>query len=125
MADEKADEKAPAAAPQILLLSGNLMGVSRVAGVVRGCGMTFQGSRSVDHAASLDLSELIVVLVDLDLPIDLEQLAARMPDTAQRIAFGPHVDTEKLAAAAASGWEVLSNGQFHSLLPELARRWAS
>ena len=118
------DEHQPAT-PQVVLLSQNLMGVSRVAGAVRGCGLNFQGSRSLKHATGLDLSSLRALVVDLDMEVDLVELAALAPTGCRRIAYGPHVDAQKLAAAANSGWEALSNGQFHSTLPDLAREWAS
>lgn len=114
-------------APHVLMLTSNLLGSSRVSGVVRGHELVFQAARRVEQVAEHCLDELRVVLVDLDLPIDLEQLMSELPkDRAVRlIAYGPHVDTEKLRAAAACGWQVLTRGQFDATLPQLAAAWAA
>ncbi|MCC6510590.1 MAG: hypothetical protein IT423_15920 [Pirellulaceae bacterium] len=64
-------------------------------------------------------------IVDLT-PLSVEQvaltgqkLAERFP-TAQRIAFGPHVQVEHFAAAASAGFSpVLAKGQVAHMLPKL------
>lgn len=64
-------------------------------------------------------------IVDLT-PLSLEQvaqwgdaLATRFPN-AKRIAFGPHVQVEHFAAAAAAGFQpVLAKGQVANALPKL------
>ena len=108
----------------IILFSGNLMGSARVSGVVRGLGMSIRVVREVSGSGEQPLTAR-AVLVDLDLTLDLSELDTEVESAAHRIAFGPHVDEDKLNAARAAGWEVLTRGQFDAMLPELARRWAA
>ena len=107
----------------VLLLTGNLMGSSRVSGVVREFGLTIRMARGVDDLPELD--QLRAVLVDLELPLDIAALNQRLAGSpARRVAFGPHVDEARLTAAREAGWDVMTRGQFDQALPDLAADWA-
>lgn len=107
----------------VLLLTNNLMGSSRVSGVVRGHGLSIQVAR---QAAAAGGQAARAVVVDLELPIDLSAVDEALAGSeAERIAFGPHVDEARLEAARQAGWLVLTRGQFDAQLPELAARWAA
>lgn len=113
------------ASPQVVLISRNLFGTSRISGVVRGYDLGINVVRDVEQLADVVSDQLLVVLVDLDEPIDLVGVSAQLGDDVERIAYGPHVDSEKLQAAADAGWQVLTRGQFDAELPTLAKNWQS
>lgn len=107
----------------VLLLTENLMGSSRIAGVLRGHGLEVQVAKQLPAERP---EALRAVVVDLQVQVDLVELGRQVKDSgAQRLAFGPHVDEARLQAAAEAGWQVLSNGQFFSSLPQLAAMWAA
>lgn len=105
----------------VVLITKDLMFSSRVSGA----------------ANRLDLSMLVVgsfddlhtpveyALVDLTTPgLDINELVTNLrqlaPPPKSIIAYGPHVQEERLAAATAAGCDlVLTRGQFDRQLPEL------
>jgi CheY-like chemotaxis protein len=108
----------------VVLLSSDLMGMSRVEGAARQAGLDFRFLPSVDAVADFCASRHVaLVLIDLSTPrLDMAALvhqlrsdaAGRVPRT---IAFGPHVHEEALEAAAAAGCDrVLSRGAFMAQL---------
>jgi hypothetical protein len=98
----------------VLMLSGDLMFSSRVKASVQRAGKRFQLSGSLPDG---ELDSIAFVIVDLStrsgvLPGIAEQCAARCP-SAKLIAYGPHVQVDKLEAARAAGiGTVMTNGQF-------------
>ena len=111
--------------PHVVLISRNLFGTSRVSGVVRGNDLEINVVRDRDQLTEVAGDRLIVVLVDLDEPIDLAGVSDQLGDTVEKIAYGPHVDIEKLQAAASAGCQVLTRGQFDTDLPTLAKQWSA
>jgi DNA-binding NarL/FixJ family response regulator len=103
----------------IVLLSNDLMVVSRVSGAAAASGAVVRVAANATAAISLlsaRAAELVVI--DLGLPaLDLESLISDIKadsmHPAQVIAFGPHVHADRLAAARSAGCDtVLSRGQF-------------
>lgn len=98
----------------VLMLSGDLMFSSRVKASAERAGKHFQLSDSLPDG---NLDTVAFVIVDLStrsgvLSNIAEQCAARCP-SAKLIAYGPHVQVDKLDAARAAGVEtVMTNGQF-------------
>lgn len=67
-----------------------------------------------------------IVLIDLSMPgLDLAALVPRLREISSSpkiIAYGPHVQAAKLAAAQAAGCDVvMSNGEFNSRIAEILR----
>lgn len=102
----------------IVLFTNDLMFQSRIAATVRSSGGELIVVRSLEtlHSRLADRKPAMVVF-DLSFAgLELEQTAASMrehfPD-ARQIAYGPHVDVERLQHAAALGIdEVLTRGMF-------------
>jgi hypothetical protein len=74
-----------------------------------------EGVRFVRRAA--DVGDADLVLVDLTVPDALEAIASA---NGKVIAFGPHVATDDLAAAAAAGADVMPRSRFFRERPWLA-----
>jgi DNA-binding NarL/FixJ family response regulator len=73
--------------------------------------------------------ECRLVLIDLGMPgLNLAEAIAAVrsvADSAQIVAFGPHVDEALLASAKAAGCDVvLPRSQFHKQYPDLLRQAA-
>jgi CheY-like chemotaxis protein len=106
------------------MLSGDLMGVSRVEGAARQAGISFRFLPNVEAVADFCAAQPVaLVLVDLATPrLDVTALVGRLrSDSAgqapRTIAFGPHVHEEALEAAATAGCDqVLSRGAFMAQL---------
>jgi CheY-like chemotaxis protein len=109
-----------------VLLSGDLMVVSRVAGAVKRLGGELHGAATVSKAIELcrNLSPRVLV-VDLSTPSqDVAELVTAVKANGRNvpmiIAFGPHVHEERLAAARDAGCDhVVSRGQFMGQLDSL------
>ena len=105
----------------VVFLSGDLMFASRVkaAAQAAGLGFRFGGSLPTDTTESirfviLDLATRSGLTSDI-----VGQCEQHCPD-AKLIAFGPHVQTSKLAAAKEAGIPVVvTRGQFDSKLSSL------
>ena len=114
------------ATPTVLFFSRDIFFAPAVktAAMSAGCRFVIVGQIDADLAA--DVTESVrACVVDLT-PLSLEQvnqwgasLVERFP-LAKRIAFGPHVQTEHFAAAAAAGFDpVLPKGQVAAILGRL------
>src|SRR5690606_1139434 len=94
-------------ASQVLILCSDIMFSSQITGAARQCEYTFCTVLSTRQAlAQLDDSIRQVLLVDLNQPsLNWDQLKTIHQEhpTLVSIAFGPHVDVEKLEAARAAG----------------------
>ena len=117
------------AGPAGLLLSRDLIFTSKVTGTARALGHQVMTAGNVALAsAMIEQWRPKVVFVDLaagDLvrPEALVALRALAPGT-PFVAFGSHVDTAALSAAAAAGCDpVLPRSKFTAELPELIRRY--
>ena len=113
----------------LLLFSTDLMTASRVEGAAARAGVEFLSTVGIDHAAAQTGSgDVTLVLVDLtSASLDVAQLVERIrsvgTDGAAIVAFGPHVQKERLAAAREAGCdEVLTRGQFFAELDAIVQR---
>jgi len=112
-----------------ILFSPDLFFSSRILAEARHAGLEVRSVPDLaalrDHVAR---HEVRLVLVDLgatetDLAEVVAAVAAQQPRPCL-IAFGPHVQTERLQAARAAGCDlVLTRGQFDSQVADLLRRF--
>jgi DNA-binding response OmpR family regulator len=113
---------------EIVLLSNDLMVVSRVTGAASVSGAAVRVAANA-AAASEHLAErpAELVVIDLGLPaLELDSFVSGIKTNTERsaqvIAFGPHVHAERLAAAQTAGCDVvLSRGQFFAQVGALMR----
>ncbi len=105
--------------PVILLLTNDLMFQSRVSGSVHTANKTFMVDRSVSKLVERSEDPNSVELVLIDLAFGDVELSAAIPTfkssfpNARVLAFGPHVDVERLAQAESAGADqVMTRGQF-------------
>ena len=108
------------ASPSVVFLSGDLLFASRVRGAAEAAGLRFVLSGKLPEDADpiawviVDLATRSGILAGL-----MDQLNARCPD-ANVLAYGPHVQTERLENAREAGIPtVITRGQFDRALPEL------
>lgn len=114
-------------APQIIILCSDMLFLSKITGVANQLGFSFctalSCKKTLEHLTN-KVRQLI--LIDLNLPnLDWEILASiHHPDSnLVSIAFGPHVDTERLEKAKAVGCtQVLPRSIFSAQLPQLLQR---
>jgi DNA-binding response OmpR family regulator len=103
----------------VVLLSNDLMVVSRVSGAAAACGSDLRMAASTGAAIALHAERPVdMIVVDLGLPalelgLLLRGVKSNAEHSAQVMAFGPHVHAERLVAAKNAGCDaVLSRGQF-------------
>jgi CheY-like chemotaxis protein len=115
---------------QGLLLSDDLIFISRITGTARALGLTVQSARSA--AALVELarrSPPLGVLIDLhnpglDLPALLRDLTGVCPSMPRVIAYGSHVEAATLHAAREAGCDlVLPRSKFVEELPGSLAAW--
>jgi DNA-binding NtrC family response regulator len=117
----------------VVLLSGDLMGASRIEGAARLAGVDYQMIGSVDAAVDCCAARPVaLVMVDLatsrlDVASLVERLKGRTDNVPAIVAYGPHVHEAVLDAAKAAGCDqVLSRGQFMSqagaIIAQFAKR---
>jgi CheY-like chemotaxis protein len=116
--------------PSGLLLCDDLMFASRITGEARALGLTVKPARSFDQLLHLARQEApCCVLLDLAFPgLDLSdffrQLSETCPSPPRVVAYGSHVDTQRLQAARAAGCDpVLPRSKFVEELPKALPRW--
>ncbi len=116
--------------PSALLLCDDLMFASRIMGEARAQGLTVKPARSLDQLLVLARQEApSCVLLDLsfpglDLPDLFRQLAEACPSPPRMVAYGSHVDTERLRAARSAGCDpVLPRSKFVEELPRSLPQW--
>jgi CheY-like chemotaxis protein len=118
-----------ATAPAGLLLSDDLIFISRVVGIARGLGLTLRAARSADELVALARpTPPRCVIVDLDNPgLDLAALTAALAGLTPRprvVAYGPHVNADLLRAARAAGCDpVLPRSKFVECLEAELPGW--
>jgi len=107
----------------IILLTRDLFFGSKVTSTANSLGLVARLCGSREQLQSLLAeNEVNGVILDLSSDIPPADVKGLLPtDSRIRcIAFGPHVDTEKLAAAQAAGFdEVLPRSRFSAELPQL------
>ena len=130
MPETPPDPPASPPGPRGLLLSRDLIFTTKVTGTARALGHQVLVATTSDQAlAMIDQWRPRAVVVDLaagDLtgPEALVAYRKALGDGSLLVAFGSHVDTDRLAVARASGCdEVLVRSQFSGQLPDLIRRY--
>lgn len=116
------DEAVPA--PQIVILCSDMLFLSKLTGTADQLKFSYRTALSCKKAAEYLTDEAKqLFLIDLNQPnLDWELLASiHQPDSKlTSIAFGPHVDTERLEKAKAAGCtQVLPRSIFSAQLPQL------
>jgi len=117
-------------APSILIASADLTCSSALAAAARKSGLAVITASNAANCLAASRDQAIrLYLLDLQLPqLPLETLVSELraaQPLAQIVAFGPHVQSERLKAARASGCDqVLTRGQFFERLEELVGRSA-
>lgn len=106
---------------RVVMLSGDLMFASRVRSAAQAAGLEFHFGGSLPEG---DLQDVRYVIVDLSTRSGLVGSIAGLCDQrcpqATLIAYGPHVQVERLREARESGIpNVMTNGQFNAQLPQL------
>jgi hypothetical protein len=123
-----------AEAPNILLISPDLLATSRIAALARPLSARLETLRSLDDEPREGPFDL--VLLDLQsLAGDAAVIVARALKLVERqvegtgrvaklVAFGPHVHKERLADAVAAGADAaVSRGELLGSFPGLVKRW--
>ncbi len=120
------------AAMLILFLTSDLVFPSRVSGIAAQLGArleTVANSEALVAKLQEAANEKSLVLIDLNCPgLDVKQLVPMLRALANSpraiVAFGPHVQEEKLAAAQAAGCDlVLPRGQFAARMIALLKQF--
>jgi hypothetical protein len=116
----------PGGAPAVLFFSRDIFFAPAVKSAATAAGCQFHILGRVDATVAPEVAQAVrACVVDLT-PLDAEQIAQwgrslseRFPG-ARRIAFGPHVQVDNFAAAAAAGFEpVMPKGQVAANLGRL------
>ena len=113
----------------VLLVSTDLLASSQFEGAARGAGVTLTVAGPGKAAAIAEQKLARLVVIDLSAPIeDLPSLVATLKALDQPpsvVAYGPHVQEQKLEQASQSGCDaVLTRGQFHRQAAEVIARYA-
>ncbi len=116
----------------VLLLTGDLMSVSRVELAARQAGTAFRlaasGAAAEEHCGTGAVS---LLMVDLTTPgLDLAAVVSTLKQSSLAppviVAYGPHVHEQVLAAARASGCdEVFTRGQFLGQVETIISRYSA
>lgn len=113
-----------------LLLCDDLMFVSRITGEARALGLTVKSTRTMEQLLELACQEapscilLDLAIAGLDLSKLFNRLAEACPSLPRVVAYGSHVDSERLKAARAAGCDpVLPRSKFVEELPKELPRW--
>jgi hypothetical protein len=113
-----------------LLICSDLIWISKVTGTATALGLTVKSARDLAQAEEWVRSlESPFVIVDLNSVRDVRSVVDSLRALGQSglrfMAFGSHVDTTALKAAAAAGCDpVLPNSRMHAELPQLLQTWA-
>jgi len=107
-----------------LLLSRDLLVVSRITGTATSLGMTVKTASDVPKMRSqLETGEYRFCLIDLAMPqVRIADVLAAIPEEQhlRTIAFGAHVHTARLEEARVAGCdEVLPRSRFFAILPDI------
>lgn len=105
-----------------LLITTDLMASSSAEGAARKAGVALRVV-GADRAAATADSETVLAAIDLGGPVEIDALVSAVRAAAPKarvIAYGPHVQEERLAAARAAGCDaVLARGAFFKQLDAL------
>jgi CheY-like chemotaxis protein len=113
--------------PVGLLLSDDLIFTSRITGTARALGLSIRAVRTFESLLALaGQQQAGCVIIDLAIPgLVLADLFRQLGDQPPRVvAYGSHVDVERLRAARAAGCDpVLPRSQFVEVLTAELRSW--
>jgi DNA-binding response OmpR family regulator len=116
----------------VVLVSGDLMGASRVEGAARLSGVEYQMVGTIDAAIdACAATPVLLVAVDLaTADIDVTSLVQRLRHRSENVptiaAYGPHVHEAVLQRAKEAGCDlVLSRGQFMSQIESILAEYAT
>lgn len=117
----------PNPTPQIIILCSDMLFLSKITGVAKLLNFSFCTALSSKKAAEFLADETKqLLLVDLNTPnLDFEKLASihLSHPSIVSVAFGPHVDVERLAQAKEAGCtQVLPRSQFTAELSQIIQR---
>lgn len=108
----------------VVLLTNDLMGSSQVTVAAQQAGVTAQVAWNPDQLREKSAGATLVIL-DLSARFEPAEVVAELQQLSPRpkiLAFGPHVQVDRLQAAATAGCDaVLSRGEFHARLGEILR----
>lgn len=109
---------------QIVVLCSDMLFLSKITGTAKELGFTFCTALSCKKAvASIQKGARQLLLIDLNQPNldwDLLESIHQQNNSLTSIAFGPHVDTERLSKARTAGCTyVMPRSQFSAQLPQL------
>jgi CheY-like chemotaxis protein len=116
-------------APDGLLLSDDLIFISRITATAQSLGLTVQPARNAAALLALVHPALHCVMIDLHNPgLDLGQLLADLgkvcPALPHLVAYGSHVEAATLHAARSAGCDlVLPRSKFVEELPLSLAKW--
>ncbi|TWT29854.1 hypothetical protein [Blastopirellula retiformator] len=108
---------------KIVYFTRDLLFPSKAQQAARMGGVTLQMVGSSEQCAAAVDDETERVVVDLGSTTEsladlVTALKAKKPEL-ELIAYGPHVQTDRLAAAKTAGFRTMSNGQLHSGMHEV------
>lgn len=112
-----------------LLLSDDLIFISRVTGTGRDLGFPIRSAKNADGLLALaEKDPPACVIVDLSNPgLQIDQFVATLKQSTPAptvVAYGSHVDTATLKAARAAGCDsVMPRSQFVEALPRDLPQW--
>lgn len=118
-------------ATNVVLICQDLIFTSKITGTAKALGLTIQVVQSTTDALQQASDDTKLVLVDLSLPQaagfqQLQELRQGLSLRARLIAYGSHVDVEKLRQARAAGCDpVLPRSEFTERLPDILQQAAS
>jgi DNA-binding NarL/FixJ family response regulator len=114
----------------ILLLSDDLIDASKTIASARAAGVEIAQVRTVAVLVDrISNSSPASCIVDLHFPgldiVDLVGELARDPTRPRLIAYGSHIDTDRLRAARQAGFDiVMPRSQYFEEMPALIPEWA-
>jgi methylmalonyl-CoA mutase cobalamin-binding subunit len=115
---------------EVVVLNRDLLFGSRIWSALKTIGLTVTlvpDSSAFAARIAASAQDIALAIIDLNGEVDWKVIEPVLRDEhlgVPVLAFGPHVDAEKLRAAKAHGvTRVVSNGQFHQDLVSLVQRY--
>jgi CheY-like chemotaxis protein len=117
--------------PTTLLLCNDLIFSTKILGTAKELGLSIASAPNAAAAERLIHPELRLLLVDLASPAsttsdDLRRLRAALPADARLLAYGSHIDVDRLRLARSAGCDpVLARSEFSAKLTEILQEATS
>lgn len=112
---------------EVILLCQDLLFTTKVTGTGQAVGATVRVAPSLDRVKQLAGDTTNLVIIDLSSPPntsadELKELRSSLAPSIQLMAYGSHVEVDKLAAAHAAGCDpVMARSSFVQQLPAILR----